>query len=102
MNEDEIVFTAREDQYLLERELEKKEDKSIVVGDQEHYRAMQQIGKASVRFLLFLGESHGLRKLTHKRRKMEEELYAGLINISLVLTKNLMRPLKKILPWLKH
>ncbi|HMA62662.1 MAG TPA: prolyl oligopeptidase family serine peptidase [bacterium] len=40
----------------------------------QHYRAMQQIGKAPVRFLLFPGEPHGLRKLTHKRRKMEEEL----------------------------
>ena len=40
----------------------------------EHYRALQQIGKAPVRFLLFPGEPHGLRKLSHQRRKMEEEL----------------------------
>jgi dipeptidyl aminopeptidase/acylaminoacyl peptidase len=40
----------------------------------EHYRALQQIGKAPVRFILFPGEPHGLRKLTHQRRKMEEEL----------------------------
>ncbi len=40
----------------------------------EHYRALQQIGKAPVRFILFPGEPHGLRKPSHQRRKMEEEL----------------------------
>ncbi|MDW7679156.1 MAG: prolyl oligopeptidase family serine peptidase, partial [bacterium] len=40
----------------------------------QHYRAMQQIGKAPVKFLLFPGEAHGFRKLSHQRRKMEEEL----------------------------
>ncbi|MCD4663686.1 MAG: prolyl oligopeptidase family serine peptidase, partial [Bacteroidales bacterium] len=40
----------------------------------EHYRAMQQIGKAPVRFLLFPGEPHGFKKLSHQRRKMEEEI----------------------------
>ncbi len=40
----------------------------------EHYRALQQIGKTPVRFLLFPGEPHGFRKLSHQRRKMEEEL----------------------------
>jgi dipeptidyl aminopeptidase/acylaminoacyl peptidase len=40
----------------------------------EHYRALQQIGKAPVRFIVFPGEPHGLRKLSHQRRKMEEEL----------------------------
>jgi dipeptidyl aminopeptidase/acylaminoacyl peptidase len=40
----------------------------------EHYRALQQIGKAPVRFILFPGEPHGLRKISHQRRKMEEEL----------------------------
>ncbi|RKY77826.1 peptidase S9 [candidate division KSB1 bacterium] len=40
----------------------------------EHYHALQQIGKAPVRFILFPGEPHGLRKITHQRRKMEEEL----------------------------
>ena len=40
----------------------------------EHYRALQQIGKVPVRFILFPGEPHGLRKLSHQRRKMEEEL----------------------------
>ncbi|MCK4774295.1 MAG: prolyl oligopeptidase family serine peptidase, partial [Candidatus Krumholzibacteria bacterium] len=40
----------------------------------QHFRAMQQIGKAPVRFLLFPGTGHRLRKLSHQRRKMEEEL----------------------------
>ncbi|MCD6117325.1 prolyl oligopeptidase family serine peptidase [bacterium] len=40
----------------------------------EHYHALQQIGKAPVRFILFPGEPHGPRKITHQRRKMEEEL----------------------------
>jgi dipeptidyl aminopeptidase/acylaminoacyl peptidase len=40
----------------------------------EFYRALQLIGKAPVRFLLFPGEPHGLSKLSHQRRKMEEEI----------------------------
>ena len=40
----------------------------------EQYRALQLLGKAPVRYLIFPGEPHGLRKLTHQRRKMEEEL----------------------------
>ena len=40
----------------------------------EFFRALQLIGKAPVRFLLFPGEPHGLRKLSHQRRKMEEEI----------------------------
>ena len=40
----------------------------------EWYRALHSIGKAPVRFLLFPGEPHGLRKLSHQRRKLEEEL----------------------------
>jgi len=40
----------------------------------EHYRALQQIAKAPVRFILFPGEPHGLRRISHQRRKMEEEL----------------------------
>ncbi len=40
----------------------------------QHYRALQQIGKAPVRFILFPGEAHGLRKLSHQQRKMEEEI----------------------------
>jgi dipeptidyl aminopeptidase/acylaminoacyl peptidase len=40
----------------------------------EYYRALQQIGKAPVRFIVFPGEPHGLGKLTHQQRKMEEEI----------------------------
>ncbi len=38
------------------------------------YRALQQLGKAPVRFVLFPSEKHGLRKLSHQKRKLEEEL----------------------------
>jgi len=40
----------------------------------EYYRALQQIGQAPVRFLWFPGQPHGLGKLTHQTRKIEEEL----------------------------
>ncbi len=40
----------------------------------EYYRALQQVGKAPVRFLWFPGQPHGLGKITHQTRKMEEEL----------------------------
>lgn len=39
-----------------------------------HYRALQQLGKTDVRFILFPGEPHSLKKLVHQRRKLEEEL----------------------------
>lgn len=39
-----------------------------------HFRALQQMDNAEVRFVLFPGEAHGLRKLEHQRRKVEEEL----------------------------
>jgi dipeptidyl aminopeptidase/acylaminoacyl peptidase len=39
-----------------------------------HYRALYHLGKVPVRFLLFPGEPHGLRKLTHQLRKLEEEM----------------------------
>jgi dipeptidyl aminopeptidase/acylaminoacyl peptidase len=38
------------------------------------YRALQQIGKAPVRLVLFPDEKHGLAKPAHQRRKVEEEL----------------------------
>ncbi|MGB9836768.1 MAG: prolyl oligopeptidase family serine peptidase [Candidatus Saccharicenans sp.] len=51
------------------------EDTNVPFGQgMEHYRALQQIGQAPVRFIIFPGEPHGLRKLSHQRRKMEEEL----------------------------
>ena len=40
----------------------------------EYYRALQQVGAAPVRFLWFPGQPHGLRKLSHQVRKVEEEL----------------------------
>lgn len=51
------------------------EDRSVP-RDQgwEYYRALQQIGKAPVRFLWFPGQPHGLGKITHQLRKMKEEL----------------------------
>ncbi len=39
-----------------------------------HFRVMQQVGKTPVRFVLFPGEPHGLRKYVHQRRKVEEDL----------------------------
>ncbi len=38
------------------------------------YRALQQLGKTDVRFVLFPGEKHSLAKLAHQRRKVKEEL----------------------------
>ncbi|HEX6983704.1 MAG TPA: prolyl oligopeptidase family serine peptidase [Balneolaceae bacterium] len=40
----------------------------------EYYRALQQIGKAPVRFLWFPNQPHSLQKITHRTRKMEEEI----------------------------
>ncbi len=40
----------------------------------EYYRALQQIDEAPVRFLWYPGQPHGLQKLTHRTRKMEEEI----------------------------
>jgi dipeptidyl aminopeptidase/acylaminoacyl peptidase len=39
-----------------------------------HYRTLYHIGKAPVRFLLFPGEPHGPRKLSHQVRKVTEEM----------------------------
>ena len=38
------------------------------------YRALQYFEKAPVRLVLFPGEPHGLRKIAHQRRKVEEEM----------------------------
>jgi formylglycine-generating enzyme required for sulfatase activity len=40
----------------------------------QHYRALQHYGKTPVRFILFPGEPHSLRKYAHQKRKVEEEL----------------------------
>jgi dipeptidyl aminopeptidase/acylaminoacyl peptidase len=48
-----------------------------VVGTQQswvQYRGLQQLGKTDVRFVLFPGEKHSLKKLAHQRRKLEEQL----------------------------
>ncbi|HEY6331248.1 MAG TPA: prolyl oligopeptidase family serine peptidase, partial [Blastocatellia bacterium] len=39
-----------------------------------HYRALQQLGNVPVKFILFPGEPHSPRKLTHQRRKLEEDM----------------------------
>ncbi len=38
------------------------------------FRALQQLGKTEVRLVVFPGEPHGLRKIPHQRRKVQEEL----------------------------
>src|SRR5262249_52736764 len=38
------------------------------------FRALQQLGKADVRLVMFPGAKHTLKKLAHQRRKLEEEL----------------------------
>lgn len=40
----------------------------------EYYRALQQNDQAPVRFVWFPGQPHGLQKITHQLRKMNEEL----------------------------
>ena len=51
------------------------EDTNVPYGQGwEYYRALQQIGKAPVRFIIFPGQPHGLGKLTHQQRKMNEEI----------------------------
>jgi hypothetical protein len=39
-----------------------------------HFRALQQLGNVETRLVLFPGEPHGLGKLAHQRRKVEEEM----------------------------
>jgi dienelactone hydrolase len=39
-----------------------------------HYRTLYTLGKVPVRFLLFPGEPHGPRKLSHQMRKVTEEM----------------------------
>jgi dipeptidyl aminopeptidase/acylaminoacyl peptidase len=38
------------------------------------YRALQQLAKTDVRFVLFPGEKHSLKKLEHQKRKLAEEM----------------------------
>jgi len=39
-----------------------------------YFRALQHYGKVPVKFVIFPGEPHGPRKLTHQMRKVEEEM----------------------------
>ena len=39
-----------------------------------HFRALQQLGNTETRLVLFPDEPHGLRKLAHQKRKIEEEM----------------------------
>jgi len=39
-----------------------------------YFRALQYYGKVPVKFVIFPGEPHGPRKLTHQMRKVEEEI----------------------------
>jgi formylglycine-generating enzyme required for sulfatase activity len=39
-----------------------------------YFRALQYYGKVPVKFVVFPGEPHGPRKLTHQMRKVEEEV----------------------------
>jgi dipeptidyl aminopeptidase/acylaminoacyl peptidase len=51
------------------------EDRTVPTHDGwAQYRALQQHSEAEVRFVLFPGEKHGLTKMAHQRRKLEEEL----------------------------
>ena len=51
------------------------EDQTVPVHQSwVQYRALQQLGKTDVRFVLFPGEKHSLAKLAHQRRKVKEEL----------------------------
>ena len=51
------------------------EDRSVDTGQGwEAYRAMQMIGKAPVRFILYPDEEHVFDKPVHQERKMREEL----------------------------
>ena len=40
----------------------------------EHYRALQQIGKADVKFIWIPNEKHVLNKISHRLRKVNEEI----------------------------
>ncbi len=40
----------------------------------EYYRSLQQLKQSPVRFLWFPGQPHGLQKISHQKRKIEEEV----------------------------
>jgi dipeptidyl aminopeptidase/acylaminoacyl peptidase len=60
----------------------------------QHYRALQHLGKTDVKFLLFPGEPHSLRKYSHQKRKVDEELAW--------FDRHLFRTEKPATPWLRQ
>src|SRR5262249_54006757 len=78
--EDPRLYVSKSPFYRLDRV---KTPTLILFGDQDrvvhpqqgwsHYRAMQQLGKTPVRFVLSPTAKHGLKKRTHRRRKLQEE-----------------------------
>jgi len=51
------------------------EDRNVPTGQGwSHYRALFHLDRVPVKFLLFPGEPHGLRKYAHQRRKVDEEM----------------------------
>jgi dipeptidyl aminopeptidase/acylaminoacyl peptidase len=79
--EDPLFYLAKSPFYRLARV---RTPTLIFFGDEDRtvpvqqgwmqYRALQQLGKTEVRFVLFPGEKHALMKLVHQRRKVKEEL----------------------------
>ena len=66
----------RMDQVLTPTLIQFGENDTSVPTEQgwQHYRALQQIGKAPVRYVLYPGEGHGLSRPSHQKRKIEEDL----------------------------
>jgi dipeptidyl aminopeptidase/acylaminoacyl peptidase len=51
------------------------EDRNVPTGQGwSHYRALYHLDRVPVKFLLFPGEEHGIRKYAHQLRKLEEEM----------------------------
>ena len=64
-----------------------------------HYRTLYSLGKVPVRFLLFPGEPHGPRKLSHQMPKVTEEMAWFDKYISMRIRRR-MRRSRKIRRWL--
>ncbi|MGH7223693.1 MAG: S9 family peptidase [Gemmataceae bacterium] len=79
--EDPLLYLLKSPFYRLDRV---RTPTLILFGDEDRtvpvhqgwiqYRALQQLGKTDVRFVLFPGEKHLLAKVVHQRRKVKEEL----------------------------
>jgi dipeptidyl aminopeptidase/acylaminoacyl peptidase len=79
--ENPLYYLVKSPFYRLDRVrtptliLHGEEDRTVPVSQGwVQYRALQQLGKTDVRFVLFPGEKHVLKKLVHQRRKVKEEL----------------------------